>query len=350
MISIFSFFRSDFRPAIIIILVVARRGEKRRAKTPRKRFAYGIAKNGSRFYTNPVKKLFLIDGNSLFHRAFHAIPPLNSPSGEVVNAVFGFANMLTHIIQTMKPDFMAVAFDHSKKTFRHEEFPEYKATRAKAPDELYAQFPLAKEFLSVLSVPFFEVPGFEADDILGTLAKQYHGPDIEIVIVTADRDAIQLVGDQAVVAAPFKGFSHIIFYDRSEVQKKWGIAPEQFVDFKALAGDASDNIPGVFGIGEKTALSLLKQYGTLENIYTHLAEIPGALQKKLADNKDSAFLSQRLCTICTDVPVSFTLKDGQILGLDRQEVLQFFGKLGFKSLISRMKPKADAGEKQGTLF
>lgn len=298
-----------------------------------------------------MKKLFLIDGNSLFHRAFHAVPPLTSPSGEMVNAVFGFANMLMRIIQTMKPDFMAVAFDHSKKTFRHEEFPAYKATRVKAPDELYAQFPLAKEFLSALSLPFFEVPGFEADDILGTLAKRNYDKDLQIVIVTADRDALTLISDSVSVASPFKGFHNMTFYDRSAVLAQWGITPEQFVDFKALSGDASDNVPGVSGIGEKTALSLLKQYGTLENIYAKIDELSEVLRRKLEAGRDSAFLSRRLCTIRSDVPLDFDLQSSEIVSLDRPPVVQFFEKLGFRSLISRVQPKMNKTEDmQGTLF
>ncbi|MBU1446538.1 DNA polymerase I, partial [Patescibacteria group bacterium] len=197
------------------------------------------------------KKMFIIDGNSLVHRAFHALPPFKTKDGELVNAVYGFYSILINIFSTMTPNYVVVSFDVAKKTFRHNEFDGYKAKRMKAPDELYEQFGRIKEILHELNIPIFEKEGFEADDVLATIssAMKIHS-DIEVYIVTSDKDALQLVGDNTFVLSPLKGGSANIVYTEAKVQEKFGLNPKQIIDLKALMGDPSDNIAGVGGVGQ----------------------------------------------------------------------------------------------------
>lgn len=299
------------------------------------------------------KKLILIDGHALVHRAFHALPPLTSPKGVVTNAVYGFAAVLLKILKDFKPEYVVATFDLAGPTFRHEEFADYKAHRDKAPDELHAQVPLVKDMLKGFGIPIFEKEGFEADDMIGSLAiKANEEKGLQVIIMTGDLDTLQLVkGDDIVVCTLKKGVSDTIVYDEQEVRKRYELDPEQLADFKGLKGDPSDNIPGVPGIGEKTASALLKEFTTLEKLYAAVESgtdhklLTAKLRQKLQDNKDMAFFSKRLATIIRDVPTDFKLKETEWKKHVQRETLEsFFKDLGMASLVKRL-PEA-LGETQ----
>lgn len=294
-----------------------------------------------------MKKLFLIDGNAILHRAYHALPHFMTSKGELVNAVYGFSSMLLNIINNQKPDYIAVSFDRKAPTFRHEEFADYKATRVKAPDELYTQIPRIKEVIEAFNIPIFEIDGFEADDILGTLARQAGETDlpnspggistpIQTFIVTGDMDTLQLISPTTFVFAPHKGFQDTIVYDTTKVLAKYGLEPSQIVNYKALKGDPSDNIPGVMGIGEKTAVELLQKYKTLEGVYANIDSISGALKDKLVKGEANAYFSKRLATIVTDVPVQLDLEKCKTHDFDLEKITHLFEELEFKSLLGKL--------------
>jgi len=283
------------------------------------------------------KKLVLIDGNALVHRAFHAFSRANliSPTGEPTGGTFGFAMMLLDIFTKLDPDYIAVAFDTGKPTFRHEEYREYKAHRVKAPQELYDQIPRIQELVETFNIPVFLKDGFEADDVIGTLARQAP-QDIDVYIATGDMDALQLVDNHTFVYAPRKGFSDIITYDTEKVFETKGLMPEQMIDFKGLRGDPSDNIPGVPGIGEITAKKLLHEFKTMENIYQNLDNIKEKTRILLRDNEKIALQSKKLATILTDIPIELNLKKAEAIEFNPVEVKQLFDKLGFRSLIDKV--------------
>lgn len=291
-----------------------------------------------------MKKLFLIDGNAIIHRAYHALPRFTTSKGELVNAIYGFASMLLNVLNNQKPDYIAVSFDRAAKTFRHEEYKDYKATRVKAPDELYEQIPRIKQVVEAFNIPIYEMDGYEADDVLGTLAKQAEqtpqasaAPEpIHTFIVTGDMDTLQLINDKTFVFAPHKGFNDTLIYDTAKVMAKYGLLPSQIIDYKALRGDPSDNIPGVHGIGEKGATELLKKYGTLDEIYKHLDEIKGAIHDKLEKGKESAYFSQHLATLITDVPIKLNLEACKTHEFDRARIISLFEELEFKSLLKKL--------------
>jgi len=287
-----------------------------------------------------MKKLVLIDANALIHRSYHALPPLKTKKGELVNAVYGFTALLLRVLKELKPDFILTAFDLPKPTFRHLEYEEYKAQRPKTPDELVQQFPIVKKVIKAFDIPIFEKQGFEADDIIGTITKKT-GKDIEDIVVTGDLDTLQLVDKNTKVYTLKKGITDTIVYDEQAVKKRYGLEPKQLLDFKGLKGDPSDNIPGVPGVGEKTAISLLKNYKTIENLYKKLEkgqakDIPETLKKKLLDNKQQAIFSKKLATIRYDVPLKFKLEDCRVESYKHQEVVKLFQELDFKSLINRL--------------
>ena len=305
-----------------------------------------------------IKKLILIDGHALVHRAFHALPPtLNSPKGVPTNAVFGFTSVLLKMIKDLKPDYIAATFDLAAPTFRHEEFAEYKAHREKAPDELHAQVPLVKEVLAAFGIPIYEKAGFEADDLIGSLAeKSKKSPPtggLQTIIMTGDLDTLQLVDDDKVIVFTLrKGVTDTVIYDENEVFKRYGLKPEQLNDFKGLKGDPSDNIPGVPGVGEKTAAMLIQKFGNLEKLYESIAEVKSKklkvksedkilsekLIQKLLDNKDMAFFSKKLSTIIKDVELDFELDKAEWLKhLNKDEVKKLLKELGFYSLIKRLE-------------
>lgn len=276
-------------------------------------------------------KLVIIDGSSLLYRAFYALPPL-SKNGVYTNAVFGFLRMLLSIYRTLDPEYMAVSFDKSRETFRTKMYSEYKATRKPAPDELVPQFALIKEVLRVMGVAVYEPEGYEGDDVLGTLSRRY-GDSLPVYIVTGDRDALQLSDEHVTVLLTRKGISQMDAMTPEAVMEKYQITPSQVIDMKALMGDASDNIPGVRGVGEKTALKLITRYKTLDGIYDHLDEIKGALHKKLEADKEAAYLSYDLATIRRDIPLESTLDEmKQPVHLDEMNAL--FRRLGMDTMVS----------------
>ena len=301
-----------------------------------------------------AKKLVLIDGNAIMHRAYHALPPLSTKKGELVNAVYGFASTMLSVIENLKPDYIAASFDLAGPTFRHEEYKDYKATRTKAPDEFYRQIPRVKEFVKDFNIPIFEKEGYEADDIIGTLTKQAEKiEEVEVVIVTGDLDTLQLVSRKTSVYTMRKGLSDSVIYDEEKVRERYNLEPIQIIDYKGLRGDPSDNIPGVKGIGEKTATELLVKYGTVEKIYQSLSEIKSSIKEKLERDRLKAFMSKKLATISTNVPVKLELEKTRVHDFDREKLVSLFKELNFYSLIKRI-PQHDgavfAGEAQGESF
>ncbi len=304
------------------------------------------------------KVLLIIDANSLIHRAYHALPPMSTPKGEMVNAIYGFFLVFFKVLKEFKPDYIAAAFDLPGPTEREKKFAEYKAKRVKAPDELYAQIPLIKEALKELGIPAYEKQGFEADDCIGTVAtlagqRQIH-PPLEIIIVSGDQDAFQLINDRTKVYTMRKGVQDTVLYDEKAVEKKFGgLQPRQIIDYKALRGDPSDNIPGVCGIGEKTAIELLNIFDSLDALYAAVEN--GEAEKKvkprilqlLKDYKDQAFLSQQLATIDKNTPIDFRLRD-----LEWQEdfpkVREVLGRFGFQSLLKRLEGEGTDPKTQST--
>jgi len=304
-----------------------------------------------------MKKLLLIDGNAIFHRAFHALPLLTDSKGNYTNAIFGFTRMLFEIIKKEKPDYLAVAFDHKDKTFRHVEFTEYKANRSEPPAELYPQLPALIKLLEVFDIPIFQQSGFEADDIIGTLATQAEKtPDLATRILTGDKDAFQLVDANVQVIVPQIGISQTMTYDPAAVEAKMGLRPDQIVDYKALRGDSSDNIPGVKGIGEKQAVELLQKYQTLDNIYQHLDELKPAQKTKLTEKKDIAYLSQKMATIIRDMPIKLDLEACHLHTLPIEKARESLNEFGFNSLMKPLNEVAlliesrQQAEKQPSLF
>lgn len=305
-----------------------------------------------------MQKLFLIDGNAIIHRAYHAFPHFKTSKGEIVNAVYGFSMMLLNILNTQKPDFLAVSFDRRAKTFRHEQYAEYKATRVKAPDELYDQIPRIREVVEALGIPVYELDGFEADDVLGALATQAERinspsdknscpgaeisqppspPTLHTFIVTGDMDTLQLVNDRTSIFAPQGGFKDAVIYTPEKVKEKYGLSPSQIIDYKSIRGDSSDNIKGIQGIGEKGATTLLQKYQTLEGIYEHLDEIHGTLHDKLEKGKEDAYFSKGLVALRLDAPVILDLHACSTDKLNKEKCGKLFEELEFKSLIPKLK-------------
>jgi DNA polymerase I len=289
------------------------------------------------------KKLILIDGNAIIHRSYHALPPLTTKSGELVNAVYGFASTILSVIQKFQPEYIIATFDLAGPTFRHEEYKEYKATRVKAPDELYAQIDRVKEVVRAMNIPILEKQGFEADDVIGTVIKhvEKNNGQMENIIVTGDLDTLQLVNGKTKVYTMRRGLSDAVLYDAEKVKERYSLAPDQMIDYKGLRGDASDNIPGVKGIGEKTAIELLVKFGTLENVYANLPEIRGAVKDKLERDRSIAMQSKKLATIRTNVPVEIDLEKAKTHEFDRAKLVELFKELNFFSLVKRI-PNRDA--------
>ena len=279
------------------------------------------------------KKLLAIDGNSLIHRAYWALPPMSDGEGRPTNAIYGFMSMLFKMAEMYEPTHVVVAFDKKGPTFRHKMYDAYKAGRKPTPDDLKAQIPLLKDALSILGIRFLEMDTFEADDILGTLSLF---PDTEKYIVTGDKDALQLISDSAFVVLTKKGVSEVKQYDKAVLKEEYGLEPEQIVDMKSLMGDSSDNIPGVPGVGEKTALKLLGEFKTLDNLYDHIDDLPkNKLQEKLKANKESAELSRRLAEIDTQVPLDIDMKEITFEGFDHERLQKMCEAYDFRSFLKR---------------
>ena len=285
--------------------------------------------------SNPT--LVLIDGHSLAFRAFHALPlDMAAPTGELTNAVFGFTSMLLNVLRDQRPEYVAVAFDVGR-TFRHDMYAAYKGHRERMPDELRSQVERIKQVVETLNIPIFTAEGFEADDVLATLARQAEAQGVDALIVTGDRDILQMVDEHISVLTSGRKFSDTIIYDPAAVLEKYGLRPDQLVDLKALLGDKSDNIPGVKGIGEKGATDLLQKYGSLDAVYAHLDEIkPDRLKNALTDGKADAALSEKLGRIITDVPVQLDLAACRTHDYDRAQAVALFQELAFRSLAERL--------------
>ncbi len=286
-------------------------------------------------------KFVIIDGNALLHRAFHAVPPLTTKDGRLVNAVYGFVTILMRVMKDIKPRYIAATFDLKKPTFRHIEYKDYKATRVKQPDELYEQLGPIKEIVKAFNIPIYEVEGFEADDIIGTISKKLDkNKEVNTFIVTGDLDTLQLVDDNTFVYTLKRSIADTIIYDEATVKERYGgLRPDQLVDYKALRGDPSDNIPGVKGIGEKTAIELLCRFKTLDGIYKsykNAKNLSPRIKGLLRQYKDDAYLSKHLATIVTTVPLEFKLSDNEFIGVNRDKVIKLFQDLEFKSLLGKV--------------
>ena len=287
--------------------------------------------------------LIIIDGNSIINRAFYALPDMSNSDGLKTNAIFGFVRMMFKIIEDYKPTHMSVAFDKKAPTFRHKQYADYKAGRKKMPDELGQQLEPLKELLDKFNINRLELEGYEADDIIGTIAKLGEENDFKVYIVTGDKDAIQLASHKTTTLITKKGVGEVEEYNYDSVVERYEMTPTQFIDLKGLMGDKSDNIPGVPGIGEKTGIKLLKQYSTIENLIEHTDELKGSIKKKIEENKELALMSKELATIIRNVPIDVKLEDLEYGDYNKDDVIEKFKEFGFTSLISKLL-EMDGGE------
>lgn len=296
-----------------------------------------------------MRKLILIDGNALLHRAYHAYPPLTTPKGELVNAVYGFSSMLLSVLDKLSPTHVAVAWDLKGPTFRKVEYDEYKANRGPMDEDLATQIDRTKEVVERLNIPQYGVEGFEADDIIGTLAKMAtEEEDTQVVIVTGDRDSLQLIKEKKIVVyLPIQNHhAQSVVFDEDKVKEVYGMAPKQIIDLKSLMGDASDNIPGVKGVGKVTATKLIQEAGSLKNIYEHLDDlkISDRIKALLISDKEMAEKSYHLAEINCKVPLELSWEACLLTNYDKSKVVSLFEVLNFKSLITKL-PK-DSWEKE----
>ncbi|AYF53305.1 DNA polymerase I [Clostridium novyi] len=284
------------------------------------------------------ERLLILDGHSLMYRAFFALPPLTNKEGIHTNAIYGFIKMLLKMKEEIKPNYIVIAFDKKAPTFRHKEYEDYKAGREKMPSELNEQFPIVKDILNKLAINIFEIDGFEADDLIGTLSEFAEGKGIEVYIVTGDKDALQLATDNVKIVINKKGMSEKEIYDRKRMIEEYEVTPTQFIDVKGLMGDKSDNIPGVPGIGTKTAFKLIKEYGSIENVLDNVENISGKKMKQnLIEYREQAIFSKKLATICKNVPIEIDLEEIKSKeNYDIEGVRQLFESLGFKTLIKNI--------------
>ena len=282
----------------------------------------------------------LIDGPSIVYRAYFAMmqTPLTTSDGMLVTGIFGFFNIVLRGMQDLKPDYAIVSFDLGKPQFRFDAYPEYKAGRPSMPDDLRAQFPIVRELVTMMGMPIRELHGYEADDVIGTLAREAAAAGIDTYIVSGDLDGLQLVDDHIRLFTTRMGVANTVVYDEAKVTERYGLRPDQMLDYKALKGDTSDNIPGVPGVGEKTASSLLQQFGSLDAIYERLDEVKGKLRERLAEHRESAFLSRQVGRIVTDLPVALDLESARTGHYDQRAVAQRLRELEFRSLIPRLPP------------
>lgn len=290
-------------------------------------------------------RFMIIDGNSLLHRAFHALPPLMTKDGIYTNGVYGFLTMFYKVTEEYKPDYISVVFDRKAPTFRHIEFEDYKAGRAQTPNELVMQFPILKDIMDIMNVHRIEIDGFEADDLAGTLAKIGEENGLEVILVTGDKDYLQLASDKTKILLTRKGISNIEVFDRQAVIERYELTPHQFIDLKGLMGDKSDNIPGVPGIGEKTGIKLLKEFESIKGIYDNIEKVEGKkLKEKLIEYRNQAFMSRKLAEIITSVPVKIDFNELTFKEPNTDELIKIYSKLEFNSLLSRLNLKKEAEE------
>ncbi|AOZ93877.1 DNA polymerase I [Paenibacillus crassostreae] len=294
-----------------------------------------------------MDKLILIDGNSIIYRAFFAMPPLTNTKGWHTNAVYGFTNMLLRIIEDHKPTHMMVAFDAGKITFRHESYKEYKGGRNKTPHELSEQFPLLKELLQGLGIAQYELSGYEADDIIGTISKEAEQAGQEVLVISGDKDMFQLASEHVEIGLTRKGVTEIEIYNPEQIHERYGLKPHQITDLKGLMGDTSDNIPGVPGVGEKTALKLLHQFGSVEDVLANIHELKGKMKEKIETHADDAVLSKKLATIYREVVLDKTLDEMVFNGFNPDTSGPALAKLEFKSMLERLSLSGEAGLEDG---
>jgi len=284
------------------------------------------------------KKLVLVDGHSIIYRCYFAIPMLSNKENTPTNAIYGFVNILLKIIENEKPEYLCIAFDSKEKTFRKVQYEDYKSHRKPMPDELVVQIPLIKEILRAMNISIIEKEGYEADDIIGTISKKASSQNIKVTIYTGDKDSLQLLDNNIIVNIITTKFEKTVedVYTVENIKEKFGVHHNQIVDYKALVGDQSDNIPGVQGIGPKTAIQLLNQFHTLDNIYTNISLLKESVKNKLINDKNNAYLSKKLATIVTDIDITFDLENFRYNEFNKRDLLEIFTKLEFKSFIERL--------------
>ena len=284
-----------------------------------------------------MTRLMLLDSNGLIYRGYHALPPLTTSKGELVNAVFGFCSILLRGIQDLQPEYVAACFDLPGPTFRHERFADYKATRAPMPDDLRSQFPLVRQVVAALRIPVYEMAGYEADDVIGTITRDMDARGIDTTVVTGDMDMLQIVTEHTRLMTTRQGVDSTVFYDPAKIWERFELRPNQMIDYKALKGDPTDNIPGIPGVGEKTAAKLVGQFGSLEGIYERLSEVkPDKLRFKLVEAREQVFASRELSRIICDLPISLDLESAHLSDYDRAEVVRLFREFEFRTLIDRL--------------
>ncbi len=289
-----------------------------------------------------MNKLLVVDGNAIMHRAYHALPPLNAPDGTQINAVYGFFSMLLTVVQELKPTHLIVSFDISKPTYRQGLYAGYHEHRPSMSEDLVPQFAYVHDALKKMHIAIYEQAGYEADDVIGTIAYQVRqlvvsgqSSEVETIILTGDRDLLQLVNPQVKILMPVVGVKQTALFDEKAVEEKYGVHPRQFIDYKALIGDQSDGYPGVTGIGPKTASHLLTTYGTFEQLYEKIGELPEKYATKLAVDAEQAALAKKLATILTDAPITCKLEDAKWIDFDTQGAREIFKQFGFNSLEKR---------------
>ncbi len=286
-----------------------------------------------------LKRLIIIDSNALLHRSFHALPPLMNKSGQETGATYGYLLTLFKAINDLKPDYVVACFDTKAPTFRHDMFEDYKAQRPITPSGIISQIPITKNVLESFKIPIFAKEGVEADDLIATICEKV-GKDMEIFIVSGDMDNTQLVTENIKVYTLGKGIKDTVIYDTAKVIERFGVTPEQMVDFKALTGDVSDNIPGVKGIGKKTAAEIIQKYNSIENLYNEISTDTAVLKPKVKEmlkvNKESALMSRQLAQMKKDVDIDFKVEDCKFGKFDKKVVTDLFNSLDFFSLVDRL--------------
>ncbi len=289
-----------------------------------------------------MERLMLLDGYGLVYRGYFALPPLTTSKGDLVNGVFGFASIVLRGLADLQPDYLAVSFDLPGKTFRHEQYAEYKATRSRMPDDLRDQFPKVREVVKALRIPVYEMAGYEADDVIGTITKQLDSnDDLETTIVTVDLDMLQLVTPRVRLMTTRSGVENTVMYDVAKIEERFGLRPDQMIDYKALKGDPTDNIPGVPGVGEKTAAKLIREFGDLDSLLARLDEVsPAKLGDKLREHVDQIRMGKDLSTIVRDLPIQIDLQASRLGDYDRDTVVRLFREYEFRTLIERLPPMA----------
>jgi len=288
-----------------------------------------------------MQKLVIIDSYALVHRSYHALPPLTSPKGILVNGVYGFMLFFLKMLKDLKPDYIAATFDMAPPTFRHKEYKKYKAKRVKMPDNFYEQIQIVKNLLQMFNIPILEKEGYEADDIIGSIIEKSKNKDIQSFIVTGDLDTLQLINDKVFVYTLRRGIQDRVIYDKEKVFERFKLKPEQLIDWKALRGDPSDNVPGVPSIGEKTASTLIKEFGTLDNLYKKIKDgekikVSSRILEKLKNNEDQAYFSRHLVTIEKGVKIKFDLEKAKISPPTKDKLISLLNELGFRSLIPKI--------------